>query len=698
MSASNHTNNGIPVGIGYDSKNRAKSLMELSSISVSQVSATEYLGNFPTVGGVTELSGLSDVCDTAASDGQSLVWNGSEWCGSSVGGGGAVTGGPFVTVSENTPLSAAVEANADNTIASAIIIDANTAAITTNANNATASAIVIDSNTAAIGALNTRVDNTTTSAQELSAAIVINAGNTTASAIIIDANTAAITVNANAISDLTTSSQELSAAIVSNAGNIASNTADLSDKASLSSTVLQVFNGQIGFEGGIAPSSDTAATTANELVRFAEFDVNTVYLGEVAASTIALEGKVNTNAVNITDKASLSLLDPQTFLGKIFFANTGAPESAFAATLPEELIRKEEFDVNTSAITDLTVSSEALSAAIDDVAASTVSLSGYISDNEGSWGGDPVDLSDKASLSSTALQAFNGQISFGGASAPISNTAASKATDLVRFSEFSVNTTAISNLTTSSEGLSAVIDSNILSLGDKASLSSTSTQNFNGLIQFSGASPPASVNAAVAGVDLLRKSEFDADQLAQNALLVGFLLNYQPLADMVNYALSSTLNAYHNNYIHIQPTTVQNVGGAIGTVVAINWDTAALYENTDIFTHDHTTNSSRITVEDTARYSVKANVSTQNLDNNRFVGELYLRVNGATTVTRCKATSYSRGQGFDDEMQVHIDTEIDLTASDYIEVLHEVQDRDTANTTNTVVASCEVIVRKINFY
>tara|TARA_R110002110_G_scaffold45134_2_gene138127 strand:- start:1795 stop:2649 length:855 start_codon:yes stop_codon:yes gene_type:complete len=84
-----NTNNGIPVGIGYDSKNNAKSLMEIDSIQVSQVSATTYLNiQHPAGGGggVTTLSGLGDVCNDVAVAGRPLVWDAvtSKWCGSAI--------------------------------------------------------------------------------------------------------------------------------------------------------------------------------------------------------------------------------------------------------------------------------------------------------------------------------------------------------------------------------------------------------------------------------------------------------------------------------------------------------------------------------------------------------------------------------------------------------------------------------------
>lgn len=66
-------------------------------------------------------------------------------------------------------------------------------------------------------------------------------------------------------------------------------------------------------------------------------------------------------------------------------------------------------------------------------------------------------------------------------------------------------------------------------LDDKASLSETGTQSFNGRVDFLGSSAPQSSTAATSAAELVRKGEHDADQLAQNVLLVSYLAAYQPL-------------------------------------------------------------------------------------------------------------------------------------------------------------------------
>tara|TARA_R110000851_G_scaffold241359_1_gene393970 strand:- start:6303 stop:6974 length:672 start_codon:yes stop_codon:yes gene_type:complete len=136
-----NTNNGIPVGIGYDSKNNAKSLMEIDSIQVSQVSATTYL-NLPAGGGggVTTLSGLGDVCNDVAVAGRPLVWDAvtSKWCGSAI---------DLHQISVNETAIAAGDAS---TVALSGYVSTNAGAISTNTTNIGTNTTNIATNAAGI--------------------------------------------------------------------------------------------------------------------------------------------------------------------------------------------------------------------------------------------------------------------------------------------------------------------------------------------------------------------------------------------------------------------------------------------------------------------------------------------------------------------------------------------------------------------
>src|SRR5210317_1616176 len=81
-----YSTNGYPLGVGYDSKDRAKVFVELSSITVSSVSAAEYQN--------VSLSSLDDFCSGhIPNEGQVLTWSGSCWAPSTVIVGGASGGG-----------------------------------------------------------------------------------------------------------------------------------------------------------------------------------------------------------------------------------------------------------------------------------------------------------------------------------------------------------------------------------------------------------------------------------------------------------------------------------------------------------------------------------------------------------------------------------------------------------------------------
>ena len=91
---SDYVTSGYPVGVGYDSKGNAKAFVELSSIEVTQVSATTYL-NLPE--SATSLSALTDTCVDESGPNypltsEVLTWNGTCWVPSAIpAGGGGIT-------------------------------------------------------------------------------------------------------------------------------------------------------------------------------------------------------------------------------------------------------------------------------------------------------------------------------------------------------------------------------------------------------------------------------------------------------------------------------------------------------------------------------------------------------------------------------------------------------------------------------
>ena len=89
------------------------------------------------------------------------------------------------------------------------------------------------------------------------------------------------------------------------------------------------------------------------------------------------------------------------------------------------------------------------------------------------------------------------------------------------------------------------------------------------------------------------------------------------------------------------------------------------------------------------------NVAAVTTGANRTTLKSKYRINGTSTVTRGSQYGYTRGSSYG-QVSVGQITELDLSASDYIECAIEVDDTDATYTTNTIPAECEFIIRKID--
>jgi hypothetical protein len=147
-------------------------------------------------------------------------------------------------------------------------------------------------------------------------------------------------------------------------------------------------------------------------------------------------------------------------------------------------------------------------------------------------------------------------------------------------------------------------------------------------------------------------------------------------------------------YSHFIKVSTQNIGGADGTVSYIDWDDTPIILGTG-FTHSTVTNPSRIQVDSTGRYEIKANVQAVQTGASRTTLMSGLRINGVTSNDLGRQRNYSRGAGYGD-LGVGLFTEIDLIAGDYIEMTVTVDDTDGAYTINTISTECEFIIRKIS--
>lgn len=145
-------------------------------------------------------------------------------------------------------------------------------------------------------------------------------------------------------------------------------------------------------------------------------------------------------------------------------------------------------------------------------------------------------------------------------------------------------------------------------------------------------------------------------------------------------------------YAHLQLTS-QDLGGANGAVSYVLWDGTQLNVDTG-FTHSTTVNPSRVQVNADGRYEIKCNISITQGGTSRTTFMTGLRVNGTTANLLGRQRNYSRGSGYGDT-STGLNTEIELTDGDYIEVSVTIDDTDGTYVSNAIATESEFIIRKI---
>lgn len=147
-------------------------------------------------------------------------------------------------------------------------------------------------------------------------------------------------------------------------------------------------------------------------------------------------------------------------------------------------------------------------------------------------------------------------------------------------------------------------------------------------------------------------------------------------------------------FIHLNKTSgsVQNVGGANGSVQYIEWDDQ-VHVDAATFTHETSLAPDEIIIEEAGRYEVKCTVSAEQLGANRTTIMLYLAVDSVEEM-RGVARNYSRGSGYGD-LSCNLCTEIVVDAGAVVQVVTKVDDTDGTYVLNTIYDQCELIIRKV---
>ncbi len=173
-----------------------------------------------------------------------------------------------------------------------------------------------------------------------------------------------------------------------------------------------------------------------------------------------------------------------------------------------------------------------------------------------------------------------------------------------------------------------------------------------------------------------------------------------PLSDAATTALAGKSDTSHTHaapdFIHLTKTSAanENIGGAGGTTAAITWD-SELHKDSATFTHSTSSSNHQITVASAGRYYIKATVGcSMTVGGGRITPHVYVRVN-STPNKLGGSKCYIRGSGYGGGT-LNIITEIELSASDIVDIESLVDDADGTYTVPVTYDECEMIIRKMD--
>lgn len=142
--------------------------------------------------------------------------------------------------------------------------------------------------------------------------------------------------------------------------------------------------------------------------------------------------------------------------------------------------------------------------------------------------------------------------------------------------------------------------------------------------------------------------------------------------------------------MHFLMTGSQDIGGVNTNQFVINW--GEIFESGTAFLPSGDTG---IQVLESGRYVISAAVGWQNQGANRIGYLGYVRKNGTEDIKRCTSRNYSRGAGYSDGSNT-VYTELVLASGDFVEVVLEVDDTDSAGYVVPLISGqCEFFMRKL---
>ena len=140
-------------------------------------------------------------------------------------------------------------------------------------------------------------------------------------------------------------------------------------------------------------------------------------------------------------------------------------------------------------------------------------------------------------------------------------------------------------------------------------------------------------------------------------------------------------------------SATEDINVTYASRVSIGFDNTV--SKSSIFSHSTSTNNQKITVSSDGFYQINVTVGYDNTGSNRASPRASIFKNGSE-ITQTRCSSYSRGSSYGDEKTLQINTTLQLSTNDYIEVFAWMDDADGTSSVNTITSETEIVITRIS--
>ena len=114
-----------------------------------------------------------------------------------------------------------------------------------------------------------------------------------------------------------------------------------------------------------------------------------------------------------------------------------------------------------------------------------------------------------------------------------------------------------------------------------------------------------------------------------------------------------------------------------------------------VFTHDTSSNNQKVTVTADGFYHINVAIGYDNTGSNRVSPRASIFKNG-TEITQTRCSGYNRGKNYGDEKTLQINTVLELSATDYIEIFAWMDDAEQTSSVDTITSETGLVITRIS--